>query len=371
MKYRITTWLIILLISWIPSYIKVFEAKHVGLIKLTGVPIIVSQNSTECISRMGIYWWKSVGFCEFSQYSKYILIGSPSVQLIDILIGRIWLSVRTIDVVFEEDKKRVDAVAKFGYFERIRENLGFAFDRNLPYREAALVKGMVLGDKKGFDRQYYQKIIRSGLSHIVVASGYNIALVGGIVLGSLIYILGRRVAILVTFGVISIYALVTGGEPPVMRAVFMFVFVQLGALLGRPQKGLFSLFVACVLMLLFDRYMLFELSFQLTVAATWGLMVIEPWILKRIKYFGDRLLYFVSLLGVSTSLAGSLATAPFLYFTLGKISFVGILSNTLIGLFVPIITTLGFLMLLFPQWLSLPIYGLTHWLVLVIDFFGR
>ena len=77
--------------------------------------------------------------------------------------------------------------------------------QTLPPREAALMAGMVFGDKNNFDKQTYYNFLNSGIIHIMVVSGTNRMLVFRGLVERMAILVGRRRAIIFGFGVSLIY----------------------------------------------------------------------------------------------------------------------------------------------------------------------
>src|SRR5690606_13439953 len=70
-------------------------------------------------------------------------------------------------------------------FRKHLEDIIYAlFDR----KSGALLAGMLLGSKDGFDKEYTERLRQSGLLHLVVASGGNIVLVSSMIL----FLMGKR-----------------------------------------------------------------------------------------------------------------------------------------------------------------------------------
>ena len=167
------------------------------------------------------------------------------------------------------------------------------------------------------------------------------------------------------------YALLAGGDPPVVRAVYMAGLMYLGQSLGRGTKSGWVLTLTAWVMLMIDPVLLSSASFQLSVAASYGLMVVEPWLSKKlVAVVGDGLINFAGSIGLTTTVSTMLLTMPIIWWHFGRMSLVSIVSNILILPFVPPMMMFGAGMLLFPGIFSLPVYALSHWIVLMIRFFG-
>lgn len=95
----------------------------------------------------------------------------------------------------------------------VRRWLGDGLDRALPEPEAALAKGILLGQRSALPRDLTDDFNRSGISHLVAISGYNVTLVAGLAVGSLAWLLGRRPATVAAMCLVVVFALLVGAGP--------------------------------------------------------------------------------------------------------------------------------------------------------------
>lgn len=225
----------------------------------------------------------------------------------------------------------------------LRERLADVYQRQLPEPEASLVAGVVLGAKSVLPEDFYRQLIDTGTVQIVVASGYNLSLVA-IFLGSFLWwFFSKRTAALVLLGLTLFYALLTGGEPPVMRAFLMLAIVTLVPLFGRRLPTGYVFWLALWLILFLDPQMIESVSFQLSAAATGGLIYFQ----KPVTAVLDRL-KLKRLLGalgddLASTFAAQLTTAPIIMFHFSRISLWAPITNTLIAPLIGPLTVLGFL----------------------------
>jgi competence protein ComEC len=249
--------------------------------------------------------------------------------------------------------------------------------RFLPAEEANVLAPMLVGDTSGLSREQKAGFSDAGVMHVLVVSGMNVAYVAGLFL-FLFRLLGlpRRPAALCTIPCILLYVLVTGMNPPVVRAGVMALFVILSLSLRREPLIYQSLSLAAFVILLFDPQALFSASFQLSFAATLGIVSLSPLLLRPFAPLPGWLRWSIGGL-VSVSLAAQLAVLPLLAFYFNKLSLVGLLSNLCIVPLTCLITIAG--MLLYAAHLiSAPLAGaiacgtgwLLHLLLLLVRCFA-
>lgn len=247
-------------------------------------------------------------------------------------------------------------------------------EKALPEPESALLAGLLLGEKRGLGEDLTESFRRAGVIHIIVLSGYNVALVINTVREGLQRVLPRNAA-LGSAGVVALlFMLMTGASETAVRATLMALVVLLAKALYRPADGLRILLVVAAGMAVWNPYLvLFDLSYQLSVLATLGLVTlsgrIEPYLVR---------LRFKSLIEiVSTTLATQVAVLPLLIFSIGQVSIVSLLSNLLVLVVVPYAMLVGFFAALiasvstslaFP--LSAVTYAILHYIIFVSEFLG-
>ncbi len=199
---------------------------------------------------------------------------------------------------------------------------------NLPEPEAGLVSGIVLGSKSSLSDSFWQALQQTGTLHLVVASGYNVSVILGTVVGYLAGLIQRRWAIGLGIIVVGIYAFMVGLEPAIVRASLMGSLAYLAQALGKPAESLRLLILAAVIMLFVNPLSLFDVGFQLSFLATLGLIVL-----------GSRLTRIPP--GIRESISAQIFVWPILVFTFNSFNPFVIVVNSLIVWLVPFIMSLG------------------------------
>jgi ComEC/Rec2-related protein len=230
-----------------------------------------------------------------------------------------------------------------------------------PY--AGLLSGIVLGTQTQMSEELYLALARTGTMHVVAASGFNITLVAGALMGVLLLWLPRKTASWGTMLGILGYVLLSGAGPSVMRAGIMGGLALTAQTWGRPYTAKWALIITALLMLILWPWLLTSVSFQLSVAATAGLVWGERKIRKVLKAIKVPSLAkakkgqsinlkkesngtqnpLIEGVGkdLSTTTAATLATLPITAVTFGQISLIAPLVNVLVLWLVPPIMVLG------------------------------
>lgn len=206
--------------------------------------------------------------------------------------------------------------------------------------QSALGEGLLLGVNGVLGEQWEEVFRKVGIIHIVVLSGYNIMLVIVFVQYVLSYVLPYKARLVFGFGAIVAFAILVGLSATVVRASVMASILLLLQFSGSTYNVLRGLFLAGVLMLLWNPLLLiYDPGFQLSFLATLGLIVLAPYIEKWVRFVP-------TVLGVREFLVATLATQlfvlPFLLYQIGEFSVVAVLVNVLVLPMVPVAMLLTF-----------------------------
>ena len=149
-------------------------------------------------------------------------------------------------------------------------------ERALPEPEASLAAGMLLGRQRTMPAGLEEDLRRTGTTHLLVVSGQNIALLLGTAVGLLGAVVARRQAALIALALLPGYVVLTGAEPPVVRAAIMAVGIAIAALSGRRTPAWIYLLYALALMLALRPLLIRDVAFQLSATATAGVLLLAP-----------------------------------------------------------------------------------------------
>ena len=190
--------------------------------------------------------------------------------------------------------------------------------------DKAIFLGMVIGDDRGQTAVVADNFRAAGLGHLLVVSGQNVAFVLAVVAP----LAGRfRPAFraLWLFATLLIFAVITRFEPSVLRAVAMAGAGVGSSVLGSPIDGKRALSCAVAALLLIDPFLVRLVAFQLSVAATAGIV----WWSAPL---GERLVGPAWLrVPFATTAAAQLAVSPLLLGLFGPLPLASLPANLLAG----------------------------------------
>jgi competence protein ComEC len=222
----------------------------------------------------------------------------------------------------------------------VRRRLGDALAASLPDPEGSLAQGILLGSRSVLGPSLSADLNDTSLSHLIAISGYNVTVVAGLVIGSLAWLLGRRQAALAALVVIAAYTVLTGATPSVVRAAIMGGLFLVATLVGRPGSALTAIVLAAALMTAHQPLVVHDVSFQLSFAATVGLVYLSPAVQVRIRQALSPLVGSPDALrrgiagatveNLAVTLSAIAATLPIIALTFQRISLVAPLANLLV-----------------------------------------
>lgn len=246
-----------------------------------------------------------------------------------------------------------------------------AINLSIPEPNAAFINGILLGTRQNIPDHLKDAFSKTGTTHILAISGYNIMIISWAVLAGLIWFFKRRVAFWISVAVIILFVILTGASASVVRAAVMGLLLSFAHGYGRLYDQKNSIILAGATMIWFNPMVLvFDTGFQLSFMAVLGLIYIYPWLdhkLYKIWKLVPILFSTKSKLqnrGSSISqsnqddlreigsglkelflmtLSAQIAVAPLLIYYFGKFSLWSLPANILILPFIPAAMLAGFI----------------------------
>ena len=184
--------------------------------------------------------------------------------------------------------------------------------------EKQVASALLLGDRSEMNPELLKDYSSGGIIHILAVSGLHVGLIYQLCIWIFKYfkfLKRNRLDMLFIILILWFYAAMTGLSPSVNRAVCMFTLLSLADFLNRRVSPFNILSSAAFLLLLINPDAIFDMGFQLSFAAVWGILSARP-ILERIKGLGSKfLVLFIT--PIIISIVAQIATAPFSLFAFG------------------------------------------------------
>lgn len=237
------------------------------------------------------------------------------------------------------------------YIETFRWKLKKLIRDNSMSPEGEIIQAMILGDQKEIPKDVMEKFNKTGTTHIIAISGFNIGIIAAlsIIVARMImtfstYLLLRFNIFVATtvFAIIPVvfYTFIAGGGMSVLRAAIMSITFMIAIIIGKERDLYNTLALAAFIILAISPYALFDISFQLSFMAVWSILFCTPrlmeWLPKDSPDVTSRYSIFYRktvrniLIFVIVSLSATLGTLPLIVFYFNRVSTIVLFSNVLV-----------------------------------------
>lgn len=244
-------------------------------------------------------------------------------------------------LIYERNSTSILALAgrvRTAIIQRLKES-------KLSQEELAIIQALLLGQRQDISKEVYEHYAAAGVIHILAVSGLHV----GIILLLLNWLLkpleslkkGKLLKLLLLLLFLWSFAVIAGLSPSVVRAVTMFSFIAIGMQLNRPTNVLNTLFMSLLFLLLINPFFVHQVGFQLSYAAVFSIVLIQPPLSRLYKPQNTVVKYFWGILTVTVAAQVGVLPLSLLYFH----QFPGLffVSNLVILPFLGIILGLGLL----------------------------
>lgn len=275
----------------------------------------------------------------------------------------------TTVMVFPEIKKTGEhrGYAFYIFLSRAKHFFEERITRILPEPHASLLNGLLLGERASMSQEFIEDLKRTGTTHIVALSGYNITIVGKFFITLLLFLtIPFQISFWVAFFSIALFVVLTGASASVVRAGIMGSLLLLAEREGRQYHMTNALVFAAALMIYQNpKIVRFDIAFQLSFLATAGILYATPYVEKyvdRIWIAAYRIRGGYNLQRFSSKLSGSEPQSfslslkrifvetlsaqcfvlPWIVYLFGRVSVISPLSNVAVLLAVPYAMAAGF-----------------------------
>lgn len=219
-----------------------------------------------------------------------------------------------------------------------------------------VISALLLGQKRTLDKEVQQAFANTGTIHVLAVSGLHV----GMVYLLLSFLLrgfsnsknARILRFLIEMTAIWIFAALSGMSPSVNRACLMFSILGIGKILNRPVHLYNTLATSALILCAIDPYMLFNLGFQLSYFAVFGIAFWQSNLVSLIKFQFKGFQYLWQMATVSTS--AQLGTLPIGLLIFHRFPIWFLPANLIILPFIPFIMGIGALALVLS---FLPVIG--------------
>lgn len=232
----------------------------------------------------------------------------------------------------------------FAAIIRIRHRFLKTIEQRFAEPYAALLSGLLVGERGNFDDATLSSFRRTGTMHMVAVSGFNVSLITFALFGILTRFIRRQKALWITLALLLGFVAVVGAGASVVRAAIMGGLALIGVGLGRSAAATRLLLIAATVMVAINPWLLwFDLGFELSFVATLGLVAFAPLFSRWFQILPEA---FDLRKVASETIAALCATLPISIGVFGTVSFIAPFANLAILLLVPFAMGLGTLAVL-------------------------
>lgn len=241
----------------------------------------------------------------------------------------------------------------------------------------AVVSALTIGEKTDLTPELKAMYSAAGVSHVLALSGLHVGILSCILLW-LFYPLtylkhGRKILAFLVVCLLWLFAFISGLSSSVVRAVVMYSLYTFASFCSEERfSGMYSLVLAAFLMLIYNPFFLFDISFQLSFTAVFSILAFYPLFSRWLCIKNCVLRYVWNTL--SLSISAQLGTLPFIlyyfgsfptYFLLANLVVVilagGILMLTLVALCVASVPMVGSTVMTLLEWCTSVLNESTRW----------
>lgn len=227
---------------------------------------------------------------------------------------------------------------------RWKEDMVARIDQYVSAPASSLAAGMIFGTSS-LSKELTQTFRTAGLSHIIVLSGFNIAVLIAAVLLLLAW-LPLVLRVITASVVVVLFVIMVGGEASVIRATLVAFVALLATLVGRAYVARQALILSFFAIVMYEPYaLLHDVSLHLSFLATAGIVYMSESLTVLFQSYCARIAVLREV--AVTTVAAYLATLPYVVYTFGTASLYALIANMIVLPFVPLAMLLSFCVVVF------------------------
>lgn len=251
----------------------------------------------------------------------------------------------------------------------VREYIYWLLRNIIPEESSNFLSGMIFGDTSRLSDEYEELARSTGISHLLVVSGFNISLIL-ICLSGILFWMPRYIKIPLIIAGVVWFVWIVGGGIPALRAACMGIIWFLITQSGR-YSDIKSVFLAvwAAFIIYNPLSIYYDMSFLLSFGATGAIIIFYE---KIYQWVQSRAFYLPKIIqeSASVTISAMLWVLPIMILVFGEISWVSIPLNTLIGPIVAPVTIAGIIAVL-SEWLwwhklGVIVGQIAHWWYTII-----
>lgn len=249
--------------------------------------------------------------------------------------NNIYIEINQPQITIVDDQPNSLVKHIYNLKDRINSNL----KKNFTPLNSSLLSGILLGEKNALPQESYDKFRQLGLTHIIVVSGFNLAIFANLFIKNLRGIINRHLALFVTILCLILFTILTGAESSIIRALIMSITVIISPYLSRHPYPIIAIFLTATIMIFQNPLILwYDLGFHLSFLATIGIFFIS----NPITTFMENINFKHPLINnILECIGAQITTTPYLIYLFHKYSLLSLPANFIIVPLIPFIMIYG------------------------------
>lgn len=217
--------------------------------------------------------------------------------------------------------------------------------------DGEIIQAMILGDQKEIPKDVMDKFNKTGTTHIIAISGFNIGIITVLSIFVIRLIMKFSTYLLLRFNInavsailsiipVVIFTFIAGMGMSVVRAAIMALTFMIAIILGKERDLYNTLALAAIIILAISPQSLFDISFQLSFAAVWSILFMTPGLMKWFPVVAPEAESGYSLFTQKTvhniltffivSVSATVGTLPLIVFYFNRVSSIALLANAMV-----------------------------------------
>lgn len=244
-----------------------------------------------------------------------------------------YLKRMNIHWIFEADKISTahchsNGTSLTALLQNVRASGIDTIEKKFPERPASYAAALIFGERSLIDEEADQSYKQLGIVHLLAISGLHVGIIaGGVFFLCLRMGMTRESVYWFLIFFLPIYAVLCGGNPPVIRAVIMAALLLSSKKWRFPLSTLDTFSLSFILFLLFDPMLIYHIGFQLSYAVSFALTMSSPYLFHQKEHIIWQL--------TNVSIVSMLSSFPILAYHFYEFSIISIAANLI---FVPFYT---------------------------------
>jgi len=227
-----------------------------------------------------------------------------------------------------------------------REKIVASVSRVLPSPHSNFVAGLLIGKSGGFSKSFLEAMQKTGTTHLIALSGYNITIIATYIINGAIYFTKRQNAFYITLLAITLFVIMTGAEASVTRAAIMGSIVLLADHSRKMYTPRNTIALTGLIMALWNpKILAFDVGFQLSFFALLGILYLKP-ALEKLLALNREPSFFDWKENLLTTIAAQIAVLPIILKAFGFVSAISLLTNVLVLTLTPYTMLIGLLLVI-------------------------